>query len=197
MLSLAEGVIVQTADRWPGEDQWRNANVIAFYHDNPAWDVTKSKNLDAFLERGGGLVFVHWSMNAYRDVDPLAQRLGRAWGPGSRFRYGREDLQLQAHEITAGLETLQIVDESYWNLKGGFNDAKVLATSVEDGASQPQIWIRSQGQGRVFVRIPGHFSWTFDDPLYRVLLFRGFCWAGGQPLDRLSELATVGARVSE
>jgi hypothetical protein len=33
-----------------------------------------------------------------------------------------------------------------------------------------------------------------DDPLYRVLLLRGFAWAGQQPLDRFNELVTVGAR---
>jgi hypothetical protein len=30
-----------------------------------------------------------------------------------------------------------------------------------------------------------------------VLVFRGICWAGNQPLDRLTELAPIGARISE
>jgi len=61
----------------------------------------------------------------------------------------------------------------------------------------PQMWARTKGKGRVFVSIPGHYSWTFDDPLFRLLLLRGICWAGHQSLDRLSDLATIGARLAE
>ena len=197
LLALADGVTVETADRWPSPEQWQRADVVAFYHDNPAWTADKAKDLDAFLERGGGLVFLHWSMNAYRDVEPLAARLGRAWGPGARFRYGMEELRFSPHELSAGFDTTQLVDESYWKLTGDFAGATLLAASVEAGESQPQVWIREQGKGRIFVCIPGHFTWTFDDPLYRVLVLRGICWAANQPMDRLVELATVGARLAE
>jgi hypothetical protein len=27
--------------------------------------------------------------------------------------------------------------------------------------------------GRVFVSVPGHFTWTFDDSLCRILILRG------------------------
>ncbi|MFN0068652.1 MAG: hypothetical protein ACKVYV_13575, partial [Limisphaerales bacterium] len=37
LLALAENVTVETADRWPTPEQWRSADVVAFYHDNPAW----------------------------------------------------------------------------------------------------------------------------------------------------------------
>ena len=72
-----------------------------------------------------------------------------------------------------------------------------LRLSMEEGEPQPQVWARTQGGGRVFVCIPGHFTWTFDDPLYRVLLLRGLCWAAHQPVDRFAELVTVGARLGE
>src|SRR5262249_51738973 len=159
-------------------------------HDNPAWDADKAKDLDAFLERGGGLIFLHWSLNAYRDVQALAPRLGRAWGPGAKFRHGAEDLTLTPHGLTAGLGPLRLIDETYWKLTGDLGDSTVLATCVEEGESQPQIWIRSPGKGRVLVCVPGHFTWTYDDPMYRVLLLRAFAWAGGQPLDRFLELTT-------
>jgi type 1 glutamine amidotransferase len=59
------------------------------------------------------------------------------------------------------------------------------------------LWTREQGGGRVFVSIPGHYSWTFDDPYFRALAFRGLCWAAGQPIDRLAELIPIGARIGE
>ena len=136
-------------------------------------------------------------MNAYRDVEPLTARLGRAWGPGARFRHGPEELRFLPHEITAGFGSATLVDETYWKLTGDFGDASVLATGMEEGEPQPQVWARTQGGGRVFVCIPGHFTWTFDDPLYRVLVLRGLCWAAHQPVARFAELVTVGARLGE
>ncbi len=197
LLSLADGVTVETADRWPDAEQWKTADVVAFYHDNPAWGADKTAEMDVFLARGGGLVFLHWSMNAYRDVAPLAARLGRAWGPGARFRHGQEELRFLPHEITAGFGSATLVDETYWKLTGDFGDSSVLATTMEEGERQPQVWALTQGEGRVFVCIPGHFTWTFDDPLYRILLLRGLCWAAHQPVDRFAELVTVGARLAE
>ena len=49
----------------------------------------------------------------------------------------------------------------------------------------------------MFVSIPGHYAWTFDDPLFRLLLLRGIAWVAREPVDRFNQLATPGARVKE
>jgi type 1 glutamine amidotransferase len=73
----------------------------------------------------------------------------------------------------------------------------VLATGVEDGAPRPLFWTLEPGKGRVFVSVPGHFAWTFDDPLYRVLLLRGIAWAAREPVDRFNDLVWPGARTRD
>ena len=73
----------------------------------------------------------------------------------------------------------------------------VLATSLEDNAPQPQLWTLERGTARVFGCIPGHYMWTHDDPLYRLLVLRGIAWAARDPdVERLSELALIGARLA-
>ena len=62
---------------------------------------------------------------------------------------------------------------------------------------QPLFWTLEPSKGRVFVSIPGHFAWTFDDPLFRLLLLRGIAWAAGEPVDRFNELAPLGARIAD
>jgi type 1 glutamine amidotransferase len=52
-----------------------------------------------------------------------------------------------------------------------------------------------RGQARVFVSILGHYTWTFDDPLFRTLLLRGICWTAREDPHRLSNLTTIGARI--
>jgi len=93
--------------------------------------------------------------------------------------------------------SLNLIDESYWQLVGSQTNIDLIASGAEEGKPQPLIWTREQGRGRVFVSIPGHYTWTFDDPLFRLLILRGICWSAHQPIDRLAELATVGARIGD
>ena len=52
-------------------------------------------------------------------------------------------------------------------------------------------------KSRIVGCIPGHYTWTFDDPLYRVLVLRSISGVARQEdVDRLSELAVIGARTA-
>ena len=198
LLALAEGVNVSTSWDWPAPEQWRAAGVVVFYSDNPGWDTNRAAELKAYLDRGGGAVFLHYAVDGHDQVEALASSTGLAWRGGfSKFRHGRLDLKLEPSPITAGMTNAQFVDESYWNLVGSLEDSQLVASNIEEGEPRPLMWTRRPGAGRVFVSILGHFSWTFDDPLFRLMLLRGICWAGHQPINRLSDLSLIGARVSE
>jgi type 1 glutamine amidotransferase len=101
------------------------------------------------------------------------------------------------HEITQGLNQAQFVDDSYWQLIGSETNLQLLASGVEEGIPRPLVWVREQGKGRVFVSIPGHYTWTFDDPLFRLLILRGIAWTARAPLDRFDDLTMIGARVGD
>jgi len=129
----------------------------------------------------------------------LASRIGLAWkGGASKFRHGALDLAFPnaEHPITRGLKGLKLIDESYWNLIGDPAGVTVLASGNEEGKPQPLIWAREQGKGRVFVSIPGHYTWSFDDPLFRLLLLRGMAWSAHEPAERFQSLIWPGARVT-
>jgi hypothetical protein len=145
-------------------------------------------------------VYIHWAVAGHKAPQELAERIGLAWGtPKSRFRHGPLELSFPdaAHPITRSFGKTRFLDESYWNLAGDPNKLHVLATGIEQDAPQPLMWTREHGKGRVFVSILGHYTWTFDDPLFRILLLRGIAWAAHQPADRWLDLATIGARVVE
>jgi type 1 glutamine amidotransferase len=200
LLSLADGVKVELATGWPGAAQLRGADVVVFYSNNPGWSAERAKELEGFLARGGGVVYLHYAVDGHRAVDALAERIGLAWRGGfSRFRHGALELDFTAskHPIAAGLGKVKFIDESYWRLAGDSARIDVLATGIEEGKPQPLLWTRTHGKGRVFVSILGHYNWTFDDPLFRLVVLRGLCWSAGEPVDRLSELCTVGALVGD
>ncbi len=197
LLALKHGVHVTTAWEWPSPEQWQTANVIAFYSDNPSWNQERAHDLEAYLDRGGGAVFIHFAVDGHDNVEDLARIIGLAWRGGtSKFRHGPLHLKMEPSAVSQNINSLDFIDESYWNLTGNSDEVQIVASSFEDGAPRPQMWMREHGKGRVFVCLPGHYTWTFDDPMYRLLLLRGISWAGGEPVDYLTDLSCVGARIA-
>lgn len=198
LLLAAAGVEVSTAWEFPDDQQLASADVVLFFQKG-SWGSERAAQIDAFLARGGGLVYIHWAVNGNDQVQDFSRRIGLAsWGGRIRFRHGPLTLDMHNtdHPILRNFERLQLYDESYWLLTGNPEDVTLLGTSTEDGQPTPQLWVKEQGRGRVFVSIPGHYSWTFDDPLFRVLLLRGVAWSAHEPVDRFNELVWPGARVS-
>lgn len=102
------------------------------------------------------------------------------------------------HPISRNLAKVSLVDESYWNLVAG-TPVNVLATGgTEDGDTRPPLfWTVQPTRGRIFVSIPGHYSWTFDDPVFRTMVLRGIAWASHESVDRFNKLATLGIPLSD
>jgi type 1 glutamine amidotransferase len=198
LLALGDNVVVTTAMGFPTAEQLEGADVAVFYNANPGWSPARAELLDAFHERGGGAVYIHYAVNGGEEPDAVSERAGLAFTFGSRFRHGEFDLVFTRpdHPITRGFPTLHFTDETYWNMRGDVSRLQVLGTSVEDNAPRPELWTLERGRGRIVGCIPGHYTWTFDDPLFRVLVFRSICWAAKQENpDRLAELSFIGARV--
>ncbi|MDP6557708.1 MAG: ThuA domain-containing protein [Pirellulaceae bacterium] len=198
LLASAPDVSVSLALEFPTEDQIGAADVLIFFQKG-AWDDERARNMDKFFARGGGAVYIHWAVNGDERVAEFSKRIGLASRGGNiRYRHGPLTLNMHNtdHPIMRNFDSLQLYDESYWLLTGDPQDVTLLATSVEDGEPQPQLWTYEKGSGRVFVSIPGHYSWTFDDPLFRVLLLRGIAWTAKEPVDRFNELAPLGARIA-
>ena len=198
LLKLGEKVRVETSMGFPSDEQLGAADVAVFYNANPGWDAAKAKQLDSFHQRGGGVVYIHYGVDGGKDPMGMAERAGLAFTLGSKFRHGEFDLVFKEHEITQSFPTLRFTDETYWNMRGDLSRVKVLGTAMEEGAPQPELWTSERGKSRIVGCIPGHYTWTFDDPLFRVLLLRSICWAAREAdVDRLAQLATIGARIGE
>ena len=199
LLSAADNVTVSTATEFPSDEQLASADVLLFFQKG-SFEPARPAKLDAFLARGGGAVYIHWAVNGNDQVEEFSKRIGYAsWGGRIAFRHGPLTLDIHNtdHPIVRNFDQLQLYDESYWKLTGQPQDVTLLATSTEDGMPTPQMWTSEKGRGRVFVSIPGHYSWTFDDPLFRTLLLRGIAWTAREPIDRFNDLVTPGARMTK
>ncbi len=194
-LSAASDVLVDTAMEWPTDEQILAADTIVFYQ-RGAWNAERAELIDAHLARGRGLVYIHWAIEAGPVAPEFAQRIGLASNSRqTQYRHGPLELGFEpaaGHPIARNFEQLNIVDESYWDLLGDAPRVRVLANAVEDGELRPLFWVMQVGEGRVFVSILGHYSTTFDDPLFRVLLLRGTAWSAQQSVDRFDDLIWLG-----
>lgn len=201
LLSMAESVEVTPVEGWPGEDQFEAADVVVFYWNYPEFSEKHGEQLDRFLQRGGGLVYLHYAVDATQNPQALADRIGLAWkGGAAKFRHGRIQLDFgeSSHPITKGFDQPVVFqDESYWQLEKGDQPIQVVATGSEEGKDIPLLWTAEEGKGRVFVSILGHYNWTFDDPLFRILLLRGIAWTSHQPVNRMVDLSTMGVRMTK
>jgi type 1 glutamine amidotransferase len=196
LFKRAAQVEVVTAWEWPEKEEFRKADVMVFYQHGD-WTAARAADIDAYLERGGGLVYIHWAVDGRGDAPGFAKRIGLASRGGKiKYRHGPLDLSFNKdnkHPVARNFDRLKLVDESYWMLTGELPKARVIATQVEDKEPRPLFWTVEPAKGRVFVSIPGHYSWTFDDPLFRVLLLRGIAWAAKEPVDRFNDLVWHGA----
>jgi type 1 glutamine amidotransferase len=200
LFKMADKVDVVTASEWPEREEFQKADVMVFYQHGD-WTAARAADVDAFLERGGGLIYIHWAVDGREDAPGFAKRIGLASRGGKiKYRHGPLELEFNKdskHPITRNFDKLKLVDESYWMLTGELPADRVLATQVEDKEQRPLFWTTEPAKGRVFVSIPGHYSWTFDDPMFRVLLLRGIAWAAKEPVDRFNDLVWPGAEFNK
>ncbi len=192
LLAPAPGVTAATAWEWPTPEQWRTADAIVFNYRKKTWSAEHYAQLDAFQQRGGGLVMFHAATIVDTEPEQLAARLGLSAQPGpTKYRHIPVTLKFTApagQAITSGFKTLNLLDEPYWPMFGDPKLIQILATADVDGASRPLVWTFQKGPGRVFGSIPGHYTWTFDDPLFRLLALRGLAWACGEPEARFENV---------
>jgi type 1 glutamine amidotransferase len=202
LLGNAPRVWVTNAWQWP--ETFENIDVVVLYFWNHAWHTNQThyQQMDEFLARGGGLVVLHSATIADKEPEKLAERIGLAFQPGrSKYRHGPLDLRIVAppgEPITRGLpRDIHFVDESYWPMFGDTNQVNLLATTKEEGKDWPMIWTCEKGGGRVFASVVGHYSWSYDDPFFRIIVLRGIAWAARAPVGRLEHLAIAGVKFAE
>jgi hypothetical protein len=117
--------------------------------------------LDGYLKRGGEVALIHSAVIADKEPERLADLCSRAPGRSGNPR------------VIHGFIS--------WTSRIGPSLAK------------RRMWryLPQHGKGRVFAGIPGHYSWTLDDPVFRPLLLRGIAWAAGRRADGHHELFRV------
>jgi type 1 glutamine amidotransferase len=200
LLGKAPATKVSTAWEWPKPQQWDGVDVAVCYL-RTKWTKQQIEDIERLQSRGGGVVLVHWAIAPDQAglFDEHKGIVGLTWRR-NKYRHGPLELKLTKpdHPITLGLPTpLRLLDEAYWPMEGDTSKVSILATSdertteTESPQPHPLLWTYEPPHGgRAFVCILGHYMWTFDDPLFRLILLRGIAWSAGKEPHRFDALAT-------
>lgn len=191
-------VSAEKAWDWPTKDQLARADALLFYYWNNDYGTNQLADLEAFVKRGGGAMFLHSAVISDKNPERLSEIIGLSAHPRrTGYRHMPFNLRLKDrnHPITRGLpEEIHLLDEPYWGLIGDPAKVQVLGTALVDREAKPIMWTFQLGQGRVFCSITGHYEWSFSDPLYRLLVLRAVGWIAGEDPVRLEPLALPAAR---
>jgi len=172
-------------------DETRDAyDAVVFYgmhrgvpdDEGPKYAGKPKAAVERLVERGQGIVVVHHALLAWEKWDFWNQLIGF---DNRNFGF-KEGLNLKVevaggeHPITAGLETLEIVDEGY--ILHGKHDGKgeVLLTVDHENAMDEVAWVRQHGKSNVFCLALGHDNQAWGNPGFRQILARGIAWSAGE-----------------
>ena len=198
MLDAIPRITVEEAFQFPSQEQFDRADVMIQYLHLPDLSDEQFAMLKGFVEGGGGIVSIHESciMRPVGRAKKLAECIGCSWKGNSasrwsKFGHGHQLFLDTEHPAFKGLpKSVLLNDESYWNLLAE-EEVRVIGAlhPAEDGTprsfaevlaskqSRSQaFWTYTPGKVRVFGTTTGHYTYTYYDPIYRLLLMRGLAW---------------------
>jgi type 1 glutamine amidotransferase/cytochrome c2 len=154
-----------------------------------------------YLQKGGGLVVVHFANGAFHfslpgagesDWPEYRRMVRRVWdhqGKGEsqsgHDAFGLFEVKPTSvpHPVTAGLGPFTVTDELYFRQAGEERiEPLLVARSKVTDRDEPLAFAYRYGQGRVFQTLLGHSEKTYDSFEAREILRRSIAWVADRPV---------------
>jgi len=155
---------------------------MAYNRHTPTLSEVARKNLLAFVRSGKGFYVQHLASASYKDWPEFGRLCGRYWvmgksghGPRSVFTCKIADPN---HPITKGMKDFKTFDELYAKLQGD-EPIQVLVQADSDwsGRTEPLVFVRKYGKGRVVHNALGHDRKAINNAGCKRIIIRGVEWA--------------------
>lgn len=197
LLDAVSRVTVEEAYSFPKQEQFDRADLLIKYLHLPDLTDEQLAMYQAFVDGGGAVFSIHESciMRPVDRAEKLAGCIGCSWAGNdssqwSKFTHDKPLFLKTEHPAFSGLpRSMRFNDESYWDLLGRENVEDIAIVAPEnskgsfeeirrsEGARGNAFWTYTSGKGRVIGTTTGHYTYTWHDPFYRLLIARGTAWA--------------------
>ena len=144
-----------------------------------------------YLEKGGGLIIIHFANGAFHKSLPgagssdwpeyrkICRRIWDHDSNSSHDPYGTFTVKISplAHPATAGIKDFNTTDELYFNQKGDEPVVPLItARSQKTGKEEPLAWAYNYGKGRIFQTLLGHNEKSIEASEVKQLLGQAAIW---------------------
>ncbi len=187
-LKQTPGVEATVINGWPKDQQLLDqVDVVVSYSADAGSSLLGGRHQAEFrklMERGVGLVALHWSTGCQNN------EFGPAWRETLGGWFSLEFSRLAvtpatardadpSHPISRGWNDFDMRDEYYVGLR--FHErANPIVVAKIDGVDYPVGWTFDRAKGRSFGFVCGHFHDVFLNPSYRRIAVNAILWAGGR-----------------
>ncbi len=163
----------------------KNYDVIVFtIYAQKLGDLTPQgkENLLNYVKGGKGFFVQHLATASFPKWEEFGKLCGRHWVMGTSGHGPRGDFTSKIvdkeHPITKGLTDFTTNDELYAKLQGN-EDIHVLVTADSDWSkkTEPLVFVKPYGQGRVVHNAYGHDGKALKTPNVQKIIIRGTEWA--------------------
>jgi type 1 glutamine amidotransferase len=152
------------------------------FWDEPEPSDKAKAGLISYVKGGGNIVALHFACSSFQNWKEYGDMLGRVWvkGVGGHGPYGAFTVKIKDtnHPVMKGLKDFTTEDELYAKLSGDA-EIQVLATADSEwsGKTEPIVFAKPFGKGRVLQNVLGHGLDSKKNPAYQQLLRRSVEWA--------------------
>lgn len=132
------------------------------------------QNFRDFTTQGGGLFVCHSGTVGYREEPDFRALVGGVFIHHPKACPVTIEYITDFGHAVDDPKSFQVHDEHYFMETG--DDIEVFLTSTSENGSQPAGWTRQEGDGRVCVLTPGHFTEVWTHPVYQHTLQKALDW---------------------
>ena len=199
MLKTVPRVTVEEAYMFPSQDQFERADLMIQFLHLPDLTNEQFTMYQNYVDRGGSVVSIDESciIRPIGRANKLAGCIGCSWQGNKDSHWGKfsddHPLYLKTdHPAFTGLpKSVTLNDESYWDLlkrdnvevigavapKSEKDNSSFVDILKSEGVRSDAFWTYTSGKGRAFGTTTGHYTYTYFDPIYRLILLRGIAWS--------------------
>jgi len=163
-------------------DQYDVVVFYNFHQETPGneqnwWDKGMKDALERLGETKQGILILHHAILAFPNWDVWANICGIK---DRKFSYHvgqtvKTEIVKPDHPITKGLNSWEMVDETYLMNDAGEN-SEILLTTDNPKSMKTLAWTRQYKNARVFCYEGGHDNQTYADPNFRKVIANGIKW---------------------
>ena len=133
--------------------------------------------LQDFVEKGGGLYAIHSASASFKSCDAYFQLLGGRFTGHDRVREYRAEPVPGVSDIFSGCRGFTIRDELY--IHETYEGITTYFTAEHEGGTEPVVWTKTRGRGRICYFAPGHCTGTMRNPDALSVIMKGLDWVCG------------------